>query len=1287
MVLYFIKIITLKQQALYSLKILQTKLHKMKKLLFSLCFILLNTILFAQNISGVVNNYAAVVNIPACDPCSNYCNQFDVSSTAGFNVGDKVLIMQMKGATVDLTNTAAFGTINSYGNAGGYEFKTISSISGSTILFTTSISSIYNIANSIQLVRVPQYTNPTVTGTLTAQPWNGSTGGVLIFDVSGTLTLQADIDVTATGFRGGSASGNAPDYIYGQENYFYNASEIKLGAPKGESIAQMVPGYESGKGAFANGAGGGNAHNAGGGGGSNGGIGGNGGKEHPSNGNSANSDPNTGGIGGYTLQYTSGNRLFMGGGGGGGHQNDNAGTPGANGGGIVFITANQLVGNNHNIISNGGSVATFNGGGNDGAGGGGSGGTIKINTSQFSGNTSLICNGGNGGSIPPSGQQFGPGGGGSGGVICLENSSIPGNVSTHVNGGINGVNIPSNDAFLATGGAGGQVFTSCTYTAPATSVIMHVPHPKATPKKASCSGSTSNDAGVIFTNAANTITYAYNAGNTYTGSATFTSGSTAITTNIAGLSNPATTDSYTIRIFLSAICSFDTTVQISNTPTVTTPIVTAYAVCGTTGNHTLTASGTNLVWYTVATLGKGSTTAPNLDLSVPTSTTYYVSQKVNGCESSRAPLSVDIKATPAAPSVSDYTTCSTTGNHPLTSTGTNVFWYTVATMGTGNASAPNLDLSVPTTRTYYASQTVNGCESARAALAVNIKATPAAPTVSDYTICSTTGNHTLTATGTNVLWYTDATTSTSNTAAPILDISVPTTTTYYASQTANSCESTRAALGVNIKATPIAPAVSDYTICSSTGNHTLTATGTNVLWYTNATTATSNTVAPILDLSVPTTTTYYVSQAVSTCESTRASLAVNIKATPAAPAVSDYTTCSTTGNHTLNAMGTNLLWYTDATIGTGSAVAPNLDLSTPVTETYFVSQSINACESARAPLAIKITNTPTAPITSPYSICSSMNTHTLTAIGTGLTWYTDATITTGTNTAPVIDESIYTSISYFVSQTVDGCESTRSELPIHITEKPNPSIPISNTTICTPQSVLIKPEHLLNSVTTTYKWYKDGQFITNVNTNTYQVQSTDIPGGAYVFEETNGTCSTKSNAVHITIIQTPHAYAGSDITVKKGTVVILNAQGGDLYSWSPSTDLDNGFVPNPQLTAKETTTYTVNVSDITNTCFDTDEVTVTVKSPIAIPNVITINGDGVNDTWIIDNINEYPNATIEIFNRWGNIVWKSIGYSKQWDGTSYHNGEVLPDGTYFYIINLQNQLYKEPSTGWIQIIK
>ena len=546
----------------------------MKKVFLGFYFILLGNMLLAQNISGVINNYAAVTSIPACDPCTNYCNQFGVSTTAGFAVGDKVLVMQMKGATVNLSNTAAFGGINAYTNAGGYEYKTISAIIGTTIHFTTQISSVYNVANSIQIVRVPQYANPTVTGTLTAQPWNGTTGGVLAFDVSGTLTLQADINVTGQGFRGGLSVNNNPNYH--SLNYYYSGTDYNNGMLKGEGIAKMVTGYELGKGAFANAGGGGNAHNAGGGGGSNGGGGGQGGKEFSQPGDPSN--PNTSGIGGYTLQNNTGNQLFMGGGGGAGHQNDNLGTSGANGGGIIFITANEIVGNSRNIIANGQSVATPGGGGNDGAGGGGAGGSIKINTPLFTGNINLICRGGNGGNIPPSflpNQIFGPGGGGGGGVICIANSIIPATVSTQVNGGVNGVNLGPNDPNLATSGNAGQVLTSCNFT-PTQTVITHVPHPRATPVVASCTGgSATNNAKITFSYANNTVRYHFNAGNSYTGSASYATGSQPVTNEITGLANPIGTASYTIRFFLNTTCSFDTTVQLTNTPSPAAPAASA----------------------------------------------------------------------------------------------------------------------------------------------------------------------------------------------------------------------------------------------------------------------------------------------------------------------------------------------------------------------------------------------------------------------------------------------------------------------------------------------------------------------------------------------------------------------------------------------------------------------------------------------------------------------------------------------------------------------------------------
>jgi gliding motility-associated-like protein len=187
--------------------------------------------------------------------------------------------------------------------------------------------------------------------------------------------------------------------------------------------------------------------------------------------------------------------------------------------------------------------------------------------------------------------------------------------------------------------------------------------------------------------------------------------------------------------------------------------------------------------------------------------------------------------------------------------------------------------------------------------------------------------------------------------------------------------------------------------------------------------------------------------------------------------------------------------------------------------------------------------------------------------------------------------------------------------------------------------------------------------------------------------EDNGVCNQTSLPVTLTVVATPIANAGADQFIQQGNVGNLNGSGGANYSWSPATYLSSTTVSNPSFTATATTTYILTVSDASNTCSSTDDVTVTVVSPIVIPNVITVNGDGLNDTWEIENIEGYPNAIIEIYNRWGNLVWKSTGYPKNWDGSNYRNGEILPDGTYFYIINLQSQIYDEPYTGYIQIVK
>ena len=90
-----------------------------------------------------------------------------------------------------------------------------------------------------------------------------------------------------------------------------------------------------------------------------------------------------------------------------------------------------------------------------------------------------------------------------------------------------------------------------------------------------------------------------------------------------------------------------------------------------------------------------------------------------------------------------------------------------------------------------------------------------------------------------------------------------------------------------------------------------------------------------------------------------------------------------------------------------------------------------------------------------------------------------------------------------------------------------------------------------------------------------------------------------------------------------------------------------------------------------------------VLSPLSIPNTFTPNGDGINDTWVIKDLEYYPKSTINIFNRWGQKLFTSIGYPIPWDGN--YQGKALSSGTYYYIIDPKNG--QALLTGWVAIIR
>ncbi len=411
---------------------------RFKHLLFYFLFSV--QILAAQEtpISGVINEYASVNLIDYCS------NAIGVDDPSGFEIGMQVILIQMKGASINSDNNGDFGDITDLGEAGFYEKNKIVNIVGSILVLEKFLLHDYDTQNGLQLVSMPVYENAITTDSVIAQPWNGSTGGIVAFEVLGELKIDAPIVVSEQGFRGGAATevdASGCNFLQNHNDFSYEEGNWRA-APKGESIASFVNNREWGKGSQASGGGGGNNHNAGGGGGANLTPGGNGGRNNVPG--AFDCKGNNPGLGGKALPEEI-NRIFMGGGGGAGHANGPFSVSGGNGGGIVLIKARKITRVFAGIYADGGSPGT---GQNDGAGGAGAGGTILLEVDTLSADILVHAFGGNGGNIDNlnANRCFGPGGGGSGGRIML---TLP-------------VNLPSTNFQIVGGQAGRSInSTSC----------------------------------------------------------------------------------------------------------------------------------------------------------------------------------------------------------------------------------------------------------------------------------------------------------------------------------------------------------------------------------------------------------------------------------------------------------------------------------------------------------------------------------------------------------------------------------------------------------------------------------------------------------------------------------------------------------------------------------------------------------------------------------------------------------------------------------------------------------
>ena len=295
-------------------------------------------------------------------------------------------------------------------------------------------------------------------------------------------------------------------------------------------------------------------------------------------------------------------------------------------------------------------------------------------------------------------------------------------------------------------------------------------------------------------------------------------------------------------------------------PGSSTPVVSPVVYCQNSTAVALTATGSNLLWYSTLTGGVGNATAPVPATATTGSTDYFVSQTIGICESPRATITVNVTAQPAAPTVtSPVTYCQNAVTASLAATGTSLLWYTLSSGGTGSSTAPVPVTTATGSIIYYVSQTISSCESPRSAITVTVNATPATPTVgSPVVYCQNATATALNATGTNLLWYTMLTGGVGTSTAPVPATTTTGNTIYYVSQTINNCEGPRAAITVTVNAIPLAPTVSSPVIyCQNATATALTAAGSNLLWYTTVTGGVGTSSAPVPVTTTSGNTIYY----------------------------------------------------------------------------------------------------------------------------------------------------------------------------------------------------------------------------------------------------------------------------------------------------------------------------------------------------------------------------------------------------------------------------------------------
>jgi gliding motility-associated-like protein len=369
-----------------------------------------------------------------------------------------------------------------------------------------------------------------------------------------------------------------------------------------------------------------------------------------------------------------------------------------------------------------------------------------------------------------------------------------------------------------------------------------------------------------------------------------------------------------------------------------------------------------------------------------------------------------------------------------------------------------------------------------------------------------------------------------------------------------------------------------------------------------------------------------------------------------------YDNASSTWTNILGKTATTYIFDPPTTAGTylyrmTSGEATNIGLSN--------------CFIASKPITLTVTQNPTATAGSSSATVCKGSTLTLNATGgISYVWKDPNGVTFSTLQNPVINNiTVAQAGTYTVTTYLGGCSSQAS---VNVAVQPKITANVSpDLTICQGTTT-----QLIASGGTSYTW-SPATGLSNPTIANPIASPTDTT--KYTVTVTNNTCSSTAS-VTVNVTKKPVMSAGGNKTVISGQSVRLTgtAKGSGVltYAWTPTTNLSDPTSLTPLATPTVNTTYTLHVTEALCGTTITDTSRVTVYTKVEVPNVFSPNNDSVNDKWEISGLAAYPESVLCVYTRNGQMIYTTIGYSKAWDGT--YNGKLLPEGTYYYTIDLKN---------------